>query len=191
MYAKSPTLRDHSIQTAEISKLLVRRLRDNGVDAGCSPKEAYSAGLVHDIGKLYVPESVLNKPGDLTEREMETMRLHTSWGRGFVENTGLKRYAEVVAHHHENAGGTGYPQGLRAGVLEPLTRVVRVADTLSALLEDRPYRRGIVDDDFILARMEEDLEGLFNGSSGVIRRAVLDYLTAFRKQKSIKEDTRA
>jgi putative nucleotidyltransferase with HDIG domain len=186
MYAKSVDLRDHSIQTAEISAMLVRRLLDNDIDPGCSPDEAYTAGLLHDIGKLFISESVLNKPGVLTEREAESMRLHTSWGLQFVESVGLERYSGVVSQHHENAAGTGYPQGLHASDLDPLTRVVRLADTLSALLQDRPYRRGIVDDAFILARMGQDLEGFFNGSSALIRSAITDYAATYRQLKKIR-----
>jgi putative nucleotidyltransferase with HDIG domain len=183
MYGKSVSLRDHSIQTAELSSLFVRQLLENGVQAGCSAEYAYSAGLLHDIGKLFVSEAILNKPDGLNERELETMRLHTSWGLQFVESVGLERFAGVVSQHHENAAGTGYPLGLRAGELDLLTRVVRVADTLSALLEDRPYRRGIVDDFFILSSMEQDLEGLFNGSSGIIRRTIVEYVDTFRRQR--------
>ncbi|WP_168205810.1 HD-GYP domain-containing protein [Geobacter sp. FeAm09] len=191
MYAKSVALRDHSLQTAEISSMIVRNLLDSGNDPACSPEDAYTAGLLHDIGKLFVSESILNKPSVLTDREMETMRLHTSWGLQFVKNTSLERYAEVVVHHHENAAGTGYPHGLRASELAPLTKVVRIADTLSALLEDRPYRRSIADDRFILSQMEQDLEGLFNGSSEIVCKAVINYLSAFRKHKAIKEDSYA
>ena len=183
MYGKSVSLRDHSIQTAEISSMLVAHLLDNGVQVGCSVEDAYSAGLLHDIGKLFVSEAILNKPEGLNDRELETMRLHTSWGLQFVQNVGLLQYAGVVSQHHENAEGTGYPQGLRAGGLDPLIRVVRVADVLSALREDRPYRRGIVDDVFILASMEQDLEGLFNGSSGILWRTIVEYLDAFRRQR--------
>lgn len=183
MYGKSVSLRDHSLQTAEISALIVGHLLDNGVDVGCSPDYAYSAGLLHDIGKLYISEAVLNKPEGLNERELETMRLHTSWGLQFVENVGLQRFAAVVSQHHEAADGSGYPLGLRAGELDLLTRVVRIADILSALLEDRPYRRGIVDDFFILKKMEQDLEGLFNGSSGIIKRSIVGYVATFRRQR--------
>ena len=183
MYGKSVSLRDHSLQTAEISSMLVGHLLANGVNVGCSPDYAYSAGLLHDVGKLYISEAVLNKPEGLNERELETMRLHTSWGLQFVENVGLQRFAAVVSQHHENAAGTGYPLGLRAGELDLLTKVVRIADTLSALLEDRPYRRGIVDDYFILTSMEQDLEGLFNGSSGIIKQTIVEYVAAFRRQR--------
>lgn len=183
LYTKSVTLRDHSIQTAAIAMMLVRRLLDRGINPGCTPEEAYTAGLLHDIGKMFISESILNKPDGLTERETEIMHLHPSWGLQFVESVGLERYSKVVSQHHENAAGTGYPQGLRAGDLDPLTRVIRIADTTSALLEDRPYRRGIVDDDFILSRIEQDLDGFFNGCAEIIRLALLDYLADFRRQQ--------
>jgi putative nucleotidyltransferase with HDIG domain len=187
MYGKSVSLRDHSLQTAEISLMLVSRLLSNDVDVGCSPDDVYSAGLLHDIGKLYVSEAILNKPAGLDERETENMRLHTSWGLDFVEGVdGLERFANVVAHHHENAFGTGYPHGLCGEDLDPLTKIVHIADVLSALLEDRPYRRGIVDDQFILAKMEQDLKGLFNGSSGIIWNAIVEYLAEYRRKRKFK-----
>jgi len=184
LYGKSISLRDHSLQTAEISALLARQLLGNSADAGFSPDEAYFAGLIHDIGKLFISEAILDKPEGLTEREIEIMRLHTSWGRQFVENVGLGRFSQVVSRHHEE-----YPAAPPGEELDPLTKVVRTADMLSALLEDRPYRRGIVDDNFIMEKMEQGLEGLFNGSSGVIRRAIAAYLAEFRRQQ--KSQTRA
>lgn len=183
MYGKSVSLRDHSLQTAGISSMLVSQLLNNYVDVGCTPDDAYFAGLIHDIGKMFVPETILDKPESLTVRETEIMRLHTSWGLQFVESVGLGRYSHVVSQHHENASGTGYPLGLRVEDLDQLTRVVHIADLLSALLEDRPYRRGIVDDRFILASMEQDLEGLFNGSSAIIRRAIVEYMDGFRRRR--------
>lgn len=182
MYAKCVGLRDHSIRTAEIAEKLATRLQDNGIDLGCTPDDAYSGGLVHDIGKIFISESILNKTQGLTERETEIMNLHPSWGLQFVENVGLERYSSVVFQHHENAIGTGYPQGLSAAEMDPLAKIIRIADLLSALLEDRPYRRGIVDEGFILSKMEQDIEGFFNGSSTIIRAAILDCLTVYRSQ---------
>jgi HD-GYP domain-containing protein (c-di-GMP phosphodiesterase class II) len=176
MYGKSVSLRDHSLQTAEISAMLASHLLNNGVAVDYSPSEAYSAGLIHDIGKMFISEAILDKPESLTVRETETMRLHTSWGLQFVESVGLGRYSQVVSQHHENAHGTGYPLGLRGESLDQLTRVVHIADLLSALLEDRPYH-------FILTSLEQDLEGLFNGTSSIIRQAIVDYMVEFRRQR--------
>lgn len=181
LYSKSVPLLQHSLQTAEIAATLTGELLAKHVPIGCSQRFAYEAGLLHDIGKIYVSEAILDKPASLTEREHETIRLHTSWGRHFVETIGLDCYALVVANHHENATGTGYPRGLSSPDLDPITRVVRIADMLSALISDRPYRRGVLDDDFILASLDSEIEGLFDDTADIIKHAVTTYLFQFRR----------
>jgi HD-GYP domain-containing protein (c-di-GMP phosphodiesterase class II) len=97
--------------------------------------------LLHDVGKIGVPDSILTKPGKLTAEEFEQMKLHPSLGADILERVGFGfPIVPVVRHHHERWDGTGYPDGLM-GVGIPLTaRVLSIVDSFDAVREDRPYR---------------------------------------------------
>lgn len=102
------------------------------------------AGNLHDIGKLAIPNSILDKPGKLTKEEMSVMKSHTYYTY-FVINTigGLKQIAEWAAYHHERLDGSGYPFHCTAAELSTGARILMVADIFTALAEDRPYRKGM------------------------------------------------
>jgi HD-GYP domain-containing protein (c-di-GMP phosphodiesterase class II) len=108
------------------------------------------AGNLHDIGKLAIPNSILDKPGKLTKEEMSVMKSHTYYTY-FVINTigGLKQIAEWAAYHHEKLDGSGYPFHCTAGELSTGARIMMVADIFTALAEDRPYRKGMSKDGII------------------------------------------
>jgi putative nucleotidyltransferase with HDIG domain len=100
-----------------------------------------AAALLHDTGKLAVPEYILNKPGPLTPAEFERMKVHAAVGADILKSINFPYPVEpIVRHHHENWNGTGYPDGL-AGQQIPLgARVLSVVDCYDALTSDRPYR---------------------------------------------------
>jgi len=102
------------------------------------------AGNLHDIGKLAIPNSILDKPGKLTKKEMAVMKSHTYYTY-FVINTigGLQQIAEWAAYHHERLDGSGYLFHCMAGELSTGARILMVADIFTALTEDRPYRKGM------------------------------------------------
>lgn len=97
--------------------------------------------LLHDIGKVAVPDAILYKPGPLTPEERAVMARHPVVGAEIVGGVAfLAEAAAVVRHHHERWDGTGYPDGLAGQVIPPAARVFAVADVLDALTTDRPYR---------------------------------------------------
>jgi putative nucleotidyltransferase with HDIG domain len=100
-----------------------------------------AAALLHDTGKLAVPEYILNKPGPLTPAEFERMKVHAAVGADILKSINFPYPVEpIVRHHHENWNGTGYPDGL-AGQQIPLgARILSVVDCYDALTSDRPYR---------------------------------------------------
>ncbi len=108
------------------------------------------AGNLHDIGKLAIPNSILEKPGKLTEEEMSVMKSHTYYTY-FVINTigGLKQIAEWAAYHHERLDGSGYPFHCVAAEQSTGARILMVADIFTALAEDRPYRKGMSKDGIV------------------------------------------
>jgi diguanylate cyclase (GGDEF)-like protein len=99
------------------------------------------AGLLHDVGKIGVPDSILNKPDKLTDDEYEEMKTHTSLGHDIVAAAGLPVQAEWVLHHHERFDGHGYPSGLSAADIPLESRIILVADAFEAMTSDRSYRR--------------------------------------------------
>jgi diguanylate cyclase (GGDEF)-like protein/putative nucleotidyltransferase with HDIG domain len=109
-----------------------------------------AASLLHDMGKLAVPEYILNKPGKLTPAEFERMKLHASVGADILSAIEFPYpVVPIVRHHHENWNGTGYPDGL-SGVAIPVgARILAVVDCFDALTSDRPYRPRLSDDEAI------------------------------------------
>ena len=100
--------------------------------------------LLHDVGKIGVPEAILTKPGPLTEEEWIVMRAHPITGVRVIEPLELGPVVgEVVLHHHERWDGRGYPYGLGEDEIPLAARVFAVCDALDAMLARRPYRRGM------------------------------------------------
>jgi HD-GYP domain-containing protein (c-di-GMP phosphodiesterase class II) len=103
--------------------------------------ELRRAGLLHDLGKLSIPNSILDKPGALTGEEWELVRLHPFFTQCVLERIrGFGALAVVAASHHERLDGRGYHRGLRGEAIPRGGRVLAVADMFEALTADRPYR---------------------------------------------------
>src|SRR5207244_1994461 len=108
-----------------------------------SPQMAYGF-LLHDIGKLTVPDAILNKAGALTDEEWELMRRHPEEGvRILAPIPFLGRAIDVVRHHHERWDGCGYPGGLAGEEIPIWARIFAVVDSIDAMTSDRPYRDGL------------------------------------------------
>jgi diguanylate cyclase (GGDEF)-like protein/putative nucleotidyltransferase with HDIG domain len=109
-----------------------------------------AAALLHDMGKLAVPEYILNKPGPLTPAEFEKMKLHSSVGADILSAIDFPYpVVPIVRHHHENWNGTGYPDGLSGDAIPLGARILSVVDCFDALTSDRPYRPRLADRDAI------------------------------------------
>lgn len=102
------------------------------------------AGLLHDLGKIGVPESVLNKPGGLTQDEREVINRHPVTGGNILKNTPqLEMIIPAVVFHHERWDGAGYPDGLCGKQIPLMARILAVADAFDAMTSDRPYRKAL------------------------------------------------
>jgi len=138
--AKDPFTSLHSEEVAEIAHAIALSLGTNAAEADI----IHVAGHLHDIGKIGVPDNVLKKCGPLTSREWDHIKKHPDIGAeilrpvSFFSQNGI---VDMVRHHHERYDGTGYPSGLK-GVDIPLgARIIALADSLSAILQNRPYRQ--------------------------------------------------
>jgi putative nucleotidyltransferase with HDIG domain len=106
--------------------------------------------LLHDVGKLGIPERILHKPGRLTDEEYSLVRTHVSLGAEFLETCqGLRHLASFVKHHHERWDGSGYPDRLRGDQIPIESRILAVCDAVEAMASDRPYHRAMPLDDVI------------------------------------------
>lgn len=104
--------------------------------------------LLHDIGKIGVPDEVLRKHERLTKEEFDLMKQHPTIGRKVLEQVvQFEKYLDAVELHHENLDGTGYPRGLKGEQIPIAARIVKVADVYDALSTDRPYRKGMAPDE--------------------------------------------
>jgi putative nucleotidyltransferase with HDIG domain len=128
----------HSKQDASLCLLLADHLE-------LPDRERYFlwlAGMLHDIGKIGVPDSVLRKPGPLTPDEWSVMCQHVTMGENMVRGLfGIEEVCDAVRCHHERYDGKGYPNGLKGNEIPRLARMLSVVDAYSAMVHDRPYRR--------------------------------------------------
>ncbi len=112
-----------------------------------SPPEVqalFAGALLHDIGKLAVPEYILNKPGKLTEAEFAKMKIHPTVGGDILRRVAFPYPVEdIVRYHHEKWDGTGYPKGLKGQAIPLVARIISVVDFYDATRCDRPYRKGM------------------------------------------------
>jgi diguanylate cyclase (GGDEF)-like protein/putative nucleotidyltransferase with HDIG domain len=112
-----------------------------------SPKELqalHAGALLHDIGKLAVPEYILNKPGKLTEAEFAKMKIHPTVGGDILKRVNFPYPVEdIVRYHHEKWDGSGYPKGLKGEAIPLIARIISVVDFYDATRCDRPYRKGM------------------------------------------------
>lgn len=132
--------REHSEVVTEAALLLAQQLQ-----LGEETRRALRiAGLLHDVGKIGIPDHVLKKPGKLTADEYAIMQQHVQLSETMIKNVPyLSDVLDAVAHHHERYDGTGYPYGKRQDDIPLLGRIMAVADAYSAMIMDRPYRKGL------------------------------------------------
>lgn len=130
----------HSRRVAEYTRLIAAAMGKTGDELDVIRRGA----LLHDIGKIGVPDHILLKPGPLTDAEWVEMRKHPEIGwRALNHLPYLREASLIVLQHHEHWDGKGYPQGLRAEAIHLGARIFSVADALDAMTSDRPYRKAL------------------------------------------------
>jgi putative two-component system response regulator len=132
-------------------------------------QELQIACLLHDIGKVAVPDEILLKPGALNTEETEIVRQHPVIGESICAPLkSLRRVLPVIRHHHERIDGSGYPDGLRGNEIPLLARILQVADIYDALITDRPYRDALSSEDALETLNKEARYGWLDAS--LVRR---------------------
>ena len=130
----------HSEDVMDHCLLIARAL---GIDEKAQSTVAVAA-LLHDVGKIGVPDAILRKPAKLTDEEFTAVKQHPQMGAVMVASVaGLEETVDAVRHHHERWDGGGYPAGLAGEQIPLMARLMAVADAYSAMTTDRPYRQGM------------------------------------------------
>lgn len=139
--AKDPYTKGHSTSVSRYSEALAR-----AVNLPEDEVQRITLGaLLHDVGKIGIPENVLKKPGKLDDEEWQIMKQHPVIGaeKVLAPNEALRDLTPMVKYHHEHVDGSGYPEKLKGDEIPLAARIVAVADTFHALISDRPYRKGM------------------------------------------------
>ena len=109
-------------------------------------RELYYAALLHDIGKIAIPDNILNKPSKLTDEEYGVIKSHTSRGANILNQIKNQRLADGAHYHHERYDGKGYPEKLAGEAIPAYGRMIAVADVVDAMYSKRVYKQGITMD---------------------------------------------
>lgn len=152
-------------------------LRHTKLGEGLSTEEIDQIGLaaiMHDVGKIAIPDAILNKPGKLTKEEFEIMKTHSAQGEILIKSIpqmhehGVYHYAcDIARHHHERWDGRGYPDGLKGDEISIYAQIVSLADVYDALVSPRVYKRSFTH--------EEAWNMIFNGECGAFNPDLLEH----------------
>lgn len=138
--AKDRYTSGHSRRVAEYARTLAERM---GMDEP-EQKQIYMAGLLHDVGKIRIPDEIINKAGKLTEEEFNYIKLHTIAGNHILkEISSIEEISAGAKYHHERYDGKGYPNGLEGENIPQIARIIGVADAYDAMASNRSYRKAL------------------------------------------------
>ncbi|UCD04852.1 MAG: HD domain-containing protein [candidate division WOR-3 bacterium] len=141
---RDPYTRGHSLQVAKLASAIAEAIGFTGRDL----ELVKFAGLLHDVGKIAVPECILQKPSFLTSDEWKVIQLHPRQSATIIDPIkGLRQIRDWVLYHHERWDGRGYPKNIRGDRIPIQSRILSVCDTFSAMTEDRPYRKRLSDEE--------------------------------------------
>ena len=179
---------EHILHIRTATELLLRRLVQKTDEYHLSESDIVmitTASALHDIGKISIPESILNKPGKLTKEEFEIMKTHTLIGASMLDSLEMFRNEKLVQvayqicrWHHERYDGKGYPDGLKGEEIPIAAQVVAMADVYDALVSERVYKKAF--------SHEKAIEMILNGECGVFNPILLGCLVDI--QDRLKEE---
>ena len=144
--AKDSITKNHATRVADYSAKIARALGQNAEEC----EKVYYIGLMHDCGKISIPDAILNKPGQLNEDEYEIMKTHTTRGAEILGHfTSIPNIIDGAEYHHERFDGTGYPKGLKGRNIPLIGRIICVADAFDAMNSQRSYKEKMPRDQII------------------------------------------
>lgn len=162
----------HSKRVAALAEALAKKIKLPQKEI----KKIKQSGRLHDLGKISIPDEILNKPGPLTNEEYKYMQKHPNIGRKIIEQfPEYQKESSLVAHHHEWFNGNGYPRGLSKYDIPLGSRIIAVADAYDAMTSDRVYRKAI--------QKEEALKRIGNGKGTQFDPIIADAFVQLIAQK--------
>jgi putative nucleotidyltransferase with HDIG domain len=176
-WVRALDMRDNETEghTQRVTHLTLKLARRMGKFSATELQDIYRGALLHDIGKMAVPDEILHKPGPLNDAEWAIMRDHTTFARNFLEPIDYLREAMAIPYnHHEKWDGSGYPQGLVGEAIPLVARIFAVVDVYDALTSDRPYRKALPVQE-VLAYIED------NTGSHFEPEVVVEFLAMMRE----------
>lgn len=180
--AKDGYTQQHSKRVAEYSLMIAKRMNKF---SDKDYKIIYRSALLHDIGKIAVPDMILNKPGRLTDEEYNVMRKHTVWGGEILKDLEFLPDADKGAiYHHERIDGKGYPYGIKADELPELVRIISAADSLDAMSSNRCYRKQC-DKQYIIDEFKKGAGRQFDNEVAHIVISLIERVNCCRKHRAI------
>ena len=137
---KDPYTQGHSQRVCDLAEKLGQELKLRTYEL----EQLRYAAILHDIGKIGIPESILNKPGSLTREEFDQIKNHPLMGVNILQKIDfLKEVTLIMQNHHEYYDGSGYPEGKAGDRIPFLSRIITLADAYDAMTSDRPYRAAL------------------------------------------------
>jgi len=164
---KSSGVFGHSVATGIIA-------REIAVDIDLCDDEVnvlYLAGLLHDIGKIFIEDSILLSREDLTLKQFNIIKQHPERGARIVERFISDKLSPPILYHHELPNGKGYPYGLQKDEIPLSARIISTADKFSALTMERPYRSALITDMAVLV-IDDHIKTFFDGKSQFVRNSL-------------------
>ena len=144
--AKDPSTNGHSMRVAQYARKLADRIGMSEAES----ERVYYIALMHDCGKIGIPDAILNKPDKLTEEEYEIIKTHTTQGDKILQNfTSIEGIREGAMYHHERYDGGGYPSGLRGEEIPLIARIICVADCFDVMNSERCYQQKLTKEDIL------------------------------------------
>jgi HD-GYP domain-containing protein (c-di-GMP phosphodiesterase class II) len=137
-------------------KFLTRLLVENLEMPEDLKEEIINYSVLHDVGKIFIPLSILNKPGPLDPQEWELMKQHTIFAKRLLTHPRFKIALEIALYHHENYDGTGYPFGLSGEAIPIPGRIIKVVDVYEALRSERPYKKPLSHEEVVKILLHGD-----------------------------------
>ncbi len=182
--AKDTYTNGHSVRVAEYSKEIAKRYGYNEEKQDA----VFMMGLLHDVGKIGIPDSMINKPARLTDEEFALIKTHPSVGARILSNIKkMPRLADGARWHHERYDGKGYPDGLSGEDIPEESRMIAVADAYDAMTSNRSYRRSL-SQEVVRSEIEKGKGTQFDPQFADIMIQMIDEDTEYRMRDSIPEE---
>lgn len=149
---KDTSTKGHSLRVAEYSRMMAKKLGYNDEEL----QQIYYIGLLHDCGKVNIPDRILKYPGKLSDEDFAIMKKHTTYGAEILKDfTSIKGIDVGAKYHHERYDGAGYPSGIKGNDIPEIARIIGVADAFDAMNSERCYRDRL-DKEIILSELEKN-----------------------------------